>query len=162
VIKYEGCSESNAFCFIMLASSVRGECWWYGSRGGTLPPVLCYILLLCGIWQQRGSLTKWCLTWMHIWNEGVIEFLCVEKLAPIDIHWCLLNISGDQMVGGSTGRQWWQWVPLLVQTSTNAACRLFHCWWICIANGGDYVEKKRLVDENLFYQIVVLCFLHLL
>jgi hypothetical protein len=28
----------------------------------------------------------------------VNEFLCVEKIAPSDIHWCLLNVKGDQTV----------------------------------------------------------------
>jgi len=32
----------------------------------------------------------------------VIEFFHVEKVAPIDIHWCLLDIYGDQTVDVST------------------------------------------------------------
>jgi len=36
----------------------------------------------------------------------VIEFLYAEKMAPIDIHWCLLNINGDQIVDVSTVRLW--------------------------------------------------------
>ena len=35
----------------------------------------------------------------------VIEFLHAEKMAPIDIHWCLLNASGAQTVDVSTLRQ---------------------------------------------------------
>jgi len=35
----------------------------------------------------------------------VIEFLHAEKMAPIDIHWCLLNVSGAQTVDVSTLRQ---------------------------------------------------------
>ena len=30
---YRGCSESNASYFILLAHDIRGECWWYVSRG---------------------------------------------------------------------------------------------------------------------------------
>ena len=30
------------------------------------------------------------------------------------------------------------------------------CWWKCIANGGDYVEK-HFVEESLLHQIVLLC-----
>jgi hypothetical protein len=33
VLLYEGRSEINASCFIMLAHDVRGGCWWYGSGG---------------------------------------------------------------------------------------------------------------------------------
>jgi hypothetical protein len=32
--------------------------------------------------------------------------LHVEKMAPNDIHWCLLNVYGDQTVDVSTVRQW--------------------------------------------------------
>lgn len=30
---YEGCFESSALYFTMLAYNVRGRCSWYGSRG---------------------------------------------------------------------------------------------------------------------------------
>ena len=30
---HEGCSESNASCFIMSSHEVIDECWWYGGRG---------------------------------------------------------------------------------------------------------------------------------
>jgi len=36
----------------------------------------------------------------------VTEFLHAEKIAPNDIHRCLLNIYGDQTVDVSTVRQW--------------------------------------------------------
>ena len=36
----------------------------------------------------------------------VTEFLLVDRMAPIGIHWCLLNISGDWPVDVSTVRQW--------------------------------------------------------
>ena len=31
---------------------------------------------------------------------------CGKKMAPVDVHWCLLNICGDQRVDVSTLR-WW-------------------------------------------------------
>jgi len=34
---------------------------------------------------------------------------------------------------------------------------LVHCWWKCIANGGDYVEKQCFVAEYLLCQRVLLC-----
>ncbi len=34
----------------------------------------------------------------------VVEFLHAEKMAPTDIHQCLLNVYGDQMVDVSTVR----------------------------------------------------------
>jgi len=42
----------------------------YGSRGCTLPPTYCSILLPCDRWQQRGSLTEWWLTWKCRWSKG--------------------------------------------------------------------------------------------
>jgi len=32
------------------------------------------------------GLTKWCLTWKYRWNKRVIEFLYLEKIAPIDTY----------------------------------------------------------------------------
>jgi len=33
---------------------------------------------------------------------------------------------------------------------------LVNCWQKCMANGGDYAEKQCFVDENVFYQTVLL------
>ena len=80
---YEGCSKNNASHFIMLAHDARGRCWWYGCRGWTFPPVFCYVLLPCDIWQQRGSLIEWHLTWKCIWSKGVsLNFCMLKKWHP--------------------------------------------------------------------------------
>jgi len=34
-------------------------------------------------------------------QRGGIESLHVEKMAPSDIHWCLLNVCGEQAVNVS-------------------------------------------------------------
>ena len=71
---------------------------------------------------------------VEVWMKQrcVTEFLHVEKIAPIDIHWCLLNFDGDQTVDVSTMRQWVvcfcsdnsvSGSPLLVQTFMRGACR---------------------------------------
>ena len=62
-----------------------------------------------------------------------IEFLHVEKIAPTDIHWCLLKVSGDQTVDVSTVR-WWVMCcssgdsgsgsALLAQAFPSPACKL--------------------------------------
>jgi len=41
---------------------------------------------------------------MEVWLKQMsrIEFLHVEKMAPTDIHRCLLNVDGDQAVDVST------------------------------------------------------------
>ena len=42
---------------------------------------------------------------VHLKQRDEVEFLCVEKMAPTDIHWCMLNIDGDQVVDVNTMRQ---------------------------------------------------------
>ena len=39
-------------------------------------------------------------------QRGRIGFLHMEKMAPTDIDWCLLNVSGDPVVDVSIVR-WW-------------------------------------------------------
>ena len=110
---YKGCSESHASYFIMLAQSTRDGCWWYGSRGWTFPPISHFILFLCDRWQQKDGLTEWHQTWKCVWSKGVsLNSALQDKMAPTDIHGCLLNGYGDQMVGLSTwdcGDAFQQW-----------------------------------------------------
>ena len=42
---------------------------------------------------------------MHMKQRCVTEFLHVEKMAPTDIQWHLLNIYEDQTMDVSTARQ---------------------------------------------------------
>jgi hypothetical protein len=39
-------------------------------------------------------------------QRGVIEFVHAERIAPVDIHRCLLNVCGDQTVDVSIVRRW--------------------------------------------------------
>ena len=39
-------------------------------------------------------------------KKHVIEFLCVAKIAPTDIHQYLLKVCGDQIADVSTVRPW--------------------------------------------------------
>jgi len=63
-----------------------------------------------------------------------IEFLHVEKMAPVDIHQHLLNVSGEQTVDVSIVRRWVACFssgdsdsgsPPVTQIATNVACRTF-------------------------------------
>ena len=104
---YEGCSESNASHFIMLAHNNRGGCWWYDSRGWTFPPTSHYILLQYDKWQHRGNLTECCLTCKCLWSKAVsLNFSMHKKMALTDIHQYLLNVDGEQTVDVSIARQW--------------------------------------------------------
>ena len=131
---YEGCSTSNASYFMMLAHIIRGGCWRYGSRGWTFLPIFCYILWPCGRWQQRSSLTKWCLE-VRIKKRCRNEFLHVEKMALIDIHWCLLKIFGDQIVDVSAVRQW----VVCSSRGDRDVKGKPHSWWPCTV-GTDFYD----------------------
>ena len=106
----------------------RDRCWWYGSRGWTFPPISHYMLLLCDKWQQRGSLTEWCLTGKCVWIKGVsLNFSMQKKQYP------LTSISGDQPVNVNIVRLWVvhfssgdsdSGSPPLVQILTSVARRL--------------------------------------
>ena len=50
----------------------------------------CYILLLCNRWQQRGSLTKWRLTWKHGWSKRVSLSSSMRKNCT---RWHLLTFA---------------------------------------------------------------------
>lgn len=68
----------------MSAQRSTGGCWWYGRRGCTFPPILCYILLLSNRWQQSGSLIKCHLAWKYIRSKGVsLNFFMWKKLRPL-------------------------------------------------------------------------------
>jgi len=91
---YEGCSESNASCFMMLAHSIRGWCWWYGSRGWTFPQTPLYFV---AVWQlaaegQSNKMASDVETYMK--QRCRTAFLHMEKIAYTDIHWHLLNVYG--------------------------------------------------------------------
>ena len=84
----------------------------------------------------------------------VAEFLQAVKVAPLDIHQCLLNVDGDQVVDVRTVRLWVMHfrsddndsgaLPL-VQLVISVACGLF----IATGKNGDF-EKQSFAAENLF------------
>jgi len=95
---YECRAENSVSYFMKLAHNVRGGCWWHGSRGGTFPPISHYMLLL---WDRMVSDME-----VRMKQRCVFEWLHVEKMIPIDIHWCLGNICGDKTVDVSTLSLW--------------------------------------------------------
>lgn len=100
---------------------------------------------IVAVWQMaaEGGLTQWCLTRKCMWREGMSE-----KIAPINVCWCLVNVlwrpkSGcehSEAVGGVSAAT--------AVTSTGARFYkhntqgLIHWWWMCInSTGSDCVEK---------------------
>ena len=83
-----------------------GRCWWYCNMGWTFPPIFCYVLLLCDRWQQIAVWQMASDVKVRMKQRCITEFLHVERMAPTDIHQCLLKVFGDLTVGVSTVR-WW-------------------------------------------------------
>ena len=139
----------------MLAHNVISRWWWYGSRGQIFPPIFHYVLSLCGRWQQRGSLTKWCLTWKCRWSKGVEFNSSIQKrLHPlIFINACWTFMETKQWMVTQWGDGWC--IPAMVMETwktshisnsqrdfyKHSMQTLVHCWWKYIANSGDYVKK---------------------
>ena len=152
----------------MLTHDIRGGCWWYGSRGWTFPPIFHYMLLPCDRWQQRGSLTIWRLIQKFIWSKRVWLYCSMREdgsywySSVFTEHLWRPNsrCSHHEAVGGAF-QQWWQrqWV-----TFTGADCykhsmqALVHCWWKCIANSDDCVEKMVLHSSEFVVVLIVSVF----
>ena len=69
-----------------------------------------------------------------IWHGSVYEGKvcqwtapCSKKCAPTDLHWCLLNVSGDRTVDVGTERGRW-WVSAELTAGHLPWCRLLHAW----------------------------------
>jgi len=105
------------------------------------------------------SLTKWCLTWKCKWSKRVTEFFPADKIAPIDIHRCLLSVNGDQTVDVSTVRRW------VVRFSSGCVYEHgmqahVHHWQKCTADGGDcwktvFCSWEFAVSNNVIVLFVV-------
>jgi len=156
--------------FLTLVLNIRGGWWWYGSRGGTFPPIPRSMLLPCDRWQQRGSLTQQCLTWKCRWRKSVpLHSSLLKKFHPltsIDTWWSAWR--PNSRCGHSEG-----WVlcfssgdsdrvlPRLGAGLDEHGIQVFvHDWWKVIANGSDYAEKLNFVADNLLYQADLLGSLH--
>jgi len=107
--KYEICFKSNASYFTMSYHTNRGGCWQYGSRDWTFPMILHFMSLPCDRWQQRGSLTKWCLTWKCIWSKDVEFYSSMwKKKWPllIFIDACWMFVDTKQRLWAQRGGRW--------------------------------------------------------
>ena len=96
---------------MMLAHDIRDGCWWYGRRDWAFLPIFHYILVLRDRWQQRGSLTTWCLTWKCIWSKSM-SLNSSKKIALINIHWFWTlwrSSSGHEHRWLMCFNKWWQW-----------------------------------------------------
>jgi len=131
--------------FTMLSHNIRGRRWWYGSRGWIFPPVFLH-LLPCDRWQQRGSLTKWCLTCKYRWSKGVSLISSIwKKLGPLIFAEHLWRpTSGcehSEVVGAAFQQQ-------CCNCSCEMVCHLWLCWFLWSWHAGScplLVENAQLM-----------------
>ena len=129
----------------MLAHGIRGRFWWYGSRDWTFLLIFHCTLLLCGRWQQTGSLTEWCLRWECTWIKAVsLNSSVWKKWHPVTFSkhwWAFLDTS--QWMWAQWGGGWCvsavvtttlghlRWYRLL-RVQHEGSCLLLakmHSWW---------------------------------
>jgi len=167
----------------MFTHGVKSEYCQYGSRSRISSLIFRYILVLCHRWQQRGSLTEWCLTWKCVWSKGVeLNSSTWNKLHCLTLNdwiqhaecWWRSNSACDSTVKvGHCGQHFpssnaiiaavKQWVTSTGEDFYECCMQvLVHHWWKCVVNGGACVEKQCFVAENLLYQIALLCSSYLL
>ena len=93
----EGSCKSNVSYSIMLAH-IRGMVVGMAVEVESSHQYsIIFFFLPYDRWQQRRSLTKWCLTWKCIWRKVVsLNSSIQKKIAPTDIHQCPLNVYGEQ------------------------------------------------------------------
>ena len=73
-------------------------------------------------------------------QKCVTEFLDVENMAPIDIHWCLLNVYGNQQVVVSTVRQWVVRFSSIMVTLDH----LLWCRFLQMQHAGSYLLLVKM------------------
>ena len=165
MLKYEGCSESNSSYFKMLAHSVGGRCWWYGSRGWTFLPVFYQILLLCDRWQQRGSLTKWHLAWKFAWSIHIELNSSMRKIwHPLTfvVHWAC-DHSEVVMMWFSSGNSvcehsemvgvadFYEWHAVFCSPQVK-----MHSWWIWLHRKTVFCSWEFVLSNSIICSFYLL------
>ena len=71
----------------MLVYDIRGQHWWYGSRGWNFLPVYHYILLLCNWWQWGQDYDQWTV------YRAEYQLQCVgNDGGNVEISWSLHQV----------------------------------------------------------------------
>ena len=138
-ITYKGCSKSSAFYFIMLAMTQ-----WFLSRDWTFSPISPYIFC-CVTDGSRGTV------WQNgIWHEVHmkqrcgIEFLHMEKMAPIDTCW-VFEIS--QWMWAQRGGEWCLSAVLTVTVVTLTGAD----FWLWHASSGSSLAYLMVYVRKIMF-----------
>jgi len=128
------------FCLLAVGSggAVGQNSVW---RGSAYEAKVCYWIPPCGTKMQPLAFNNACC-------------MVMETKQWIWAHWD----------GSGAFQQWQKWLSHLHWWRLLWVQYAGSCWpwWRCITNSSDYAEKECFVAENLLYEIVSLCFLHLL
>ena len=133
---------------ILLYWPMRSEVdvCWYGSRSWIFP---LHFFFYCTTDGSRASDKMASDMEMGMKQRYVTEFFHLEKMVPTDIHWCLLNVNGDQTVDMTIVKWWWCVSAVVTVTVGHLCwCRFLQaqharsCLLLAIANGGDYNENR--------------------
>ena len=137
----------------MLAHDVRGRWWWYDSRGWTFPPVPCYMLLPWDRWLQRGSLTKWYLTWKCTWSKHLsFNSSMWNKWHPLtftDACWTFMGPKQWRWAQWGTG-----WCISVVATVIEHSICWCRFWWVWHAGSCSWLMKTHSSWWWLCWKIV--------
>jgi len=134
---------------MLLAHSTRGRCWQYDNISWTFLPISYYIFFAIRQMAAEGQSYRIpSVVDVQMKLRCGNEFLHVEKMGSIDIHWHLLNIYGDkthnEVVGGAF--QQWQCVIILLYDWLKV------CWGTSPGKSWAKVEKssvwRTLMDRS--------------
>ena len=121
-VEVESCHQCTVpFCCCVTGGS-RGAVWQNGVRHGSVD-------------EAEG--------WYWIPACGKMCTHCHSLTLSEHLWWPTNGCEHNEVVGGT----FQQWLQQQQVTSTGADCyecsmqAFFHHWWICIASGGDYIEK---------------------
>ena len=118
------CQYSTTFCCYMTDNST-GLVWKNGVRHGSMYEK--GVKLNSSMWKKKlNSLT---------FSDACRMFMLTEDSSTM--RRCVLHFSNDTIIAAVT-----QWVISSGADSYECSMQaLVRCWWKCIPNGSDYVEK---------------------
>ena len=123
-------------CYCCITDGHRGSVWYDG------------------VWHGSVFEVKVC-HWIPPWGKNCPYW---HSLTLGECLWRWNNGCKNSEVAGGAFQQWQQ-QERVISTGADFYKRslraLLHCWWKCIANGGEYVDRLFWA-ENLLYQIVLL------
>ena len=90
---------------------------------------------------------------VQIKQSCVIESLHAEKMTPVDIHWHLLNVYGDQTVDVSTVRQWVACFNSGYSDMKDKPCSRWPCTgvtpWNEVSQSAHPCEMEEFIEEKV-------------